>query len=62
MMYANNQWVIIDSGSIQQGLTFEEAREKWQEKFERRWRMTLPTSKRPASGPIMCKKVFVPAT
>lgn len=61
MIYSNNQWVILDSGSIQQGLSFEEARAKWQEKFERRWRIPLPEESTAPSGPIMCKSVHSPA-
>jgi ferritin len=50
LIWNGNAWVIIDSGSIQQGMTLEEAQVKWASvdgrgpKFERRWQLKLPES------------------
>ncbi len=48
LIWSGKAWIILDSGSIQQGMTIEEAQQKWLQvddkgpKFERRWRMTVP--------------------
>jgi hypothetical protein len=48
IIWTGKAWVIIDSGSIQQGMTLEEAQAKWTQadergpKFERRWKMAIP--------------------
>lgn len=58
LIWNGKAWVIIDSGSILTGLSFEEAQAKWESadargpKFERRWKMPLP------SGGLMCEGVF----
>jgi predicted Ser/Thr protein kinase len=41
LIFNGSEWVIIDGGSLQNGLSFEEAREKWQKKFEKRWKQKL---------------------
>jgi hypothetical protein len=56
LIWSGKAWIIIDSGSIQQGMTIEEARQKWMQvdergpKFERRWKMPVPAPS--------CSKVF----
>jgi hypothetical protein len=55
MIWTSNGWVIIDSGSIQQGITIEEAHARWAEKFERRWKMEFQGF---APKLISCEKVF----
>jgi hypothetical protein len=48
LIWTGKAWVIIDSGSIQEGMTLEEAQAKWSRsdergpKFERRWKMSPP--------------------
>lgn len=55
LIWDGKKWVIIDSGSIKQGMTLEEATIKWNQaddrgpKFERRWKMPLPA--------LTCSKV-----
>ncbi len=48
MIWVGKAWIIIDSGSVQQGMTLAEAQAKWSAvdardlKFDRRWQMKLP--------------------
>ncbi|MBC7459078.1 MAG: hypothetical protein H7235_12410 [Bdellovibrionaceae bacterium] len=59
LIWIGKAWVIIDSGSIQQGMTLAEAQSKWSSadarglKFERRWKIPVP-----ALSPVMCSKLF----
>jgi hypothetical protein len=59
MVWTGKAWVIVDSGSIEQGMTQEEAQAHWSRtvdrgpKFERGWRMQLPAVKPPS-----CKGIF----
>jgi hypothetical protein len=56
LIWNGKAWVIIDSGSIQQGMTIYEAQSKWEAvdargpKFHRRWKM------QPA--PLTCADIF----
>jgi hypothetical protein len=59
LIWSGTAWIIIDSGSIQQGMTLADARAKWARadergpKFERRWKMPLP--------PLRCVDIFMGA-
>lgn len=62
LIWNGKAWVIVDSGSIDQGLSFEKAQAKWAQtdesgpKFERRWGLSLPPAE--TGGAVRCENVF----